>query len=362
MLNPFFNLKNTNCFNRNSFLQKSAQPADFVRYSNSLNMNMNNEFFLRMVFLLFCGLKNIFNLNAINMKFNPRIRMHFTSHVFVLMGFLFGFLVTQNCLAGATLKESVTEPTPLSAQESARELQGIGITEKLGAKIDPNLEVINEQGQLVKIGNYFDGKTPVIFSLVYYSCPKLCSLHLNSVTEALKGLDWTAGKEYRVVALSFDPKDTSDVARLKKENYLKFYGRSTPESGWSFLTAPQSTINNITEQVGFKFKWVPETEEWAHASAAIFLTPDGVVSRYLHGMAIDSQSFKMGINEAAQGKIGTIVDKMIWFCFKYDPHQSKYTLYAFRLVQIGSLIVVILMALFLVPFWLRAKKESNVSV
>lgn len=260
---------------------------------------------------------------------------------------------------GARLKDSPTDPTPLSAQEPAKELKDIGISEKLGTRLDLNLDVINEQGQTVKLASYFDGRTPVIFSLVYYSCPQLCSLHLNSVTDALKGLVWTAGKEYKVVALSFDPKDTPEVAKQKKENYVKSYGRPESAPGWNFLTASQATVSSITESVGFKYKWVKESQEWAHASAAIFLTPDGVVSRYLHGMAIDPQGFKMALNEAAEGKIGTIVDKMVWFCFKYDPHQSKYTLYAYRLVQLASAIVVIMMSLFLIPFWIRTRRNEK---
>ena len=251
------------------------------------------------------------------------------------------------------------KPAPKVSDEKPKELQEIGIDEKLGQSLDLSLKVTNEDGQVVTLGSFFDGKTPVILSLVYYSCPSLCNLHLNVVVSTLKDLDWSVGNKFKVVAVSFDPKETSDVAKQKKANYLKEYNRKGTENGWAFATASQESIDSLTKQVGFKYKWDDQNQEWAHASAAIVVTPEGKISRYLHGVHFEPQSFKLALGEATNGKIGTLVEKMVWYCFKYDPKQSKYTLYAFRLVQLGGGLIILVLSAVLIPFWIRSRRESG---
>jgi len=158
--------------------------------------------------------------------------------------------------------------------------------------------------------------------------------------------------------LSFDPKETPDLALHKKAAYLGLYDRAGTETGWHFLTADAATIEKLTKQVGFSYKWDEEHKQWAHASAAIVLTPQGRVARYLHGILFDPPTVKMALNEASGGKIGTIVDKMIWYCFHYDPHQSKYTVYASRLMQLGGYMAVLVLAAFLIPAWFRSRRQG----
>lgn len=250
------------------------------------------------------------------------------------------------------------KPQPLTAAEKPKEFEGIGITERLGEQVDLNTIVQNEKGESLPLKSYFNGHQPVILSLVYYSCPGLCNFHLNGVVDTLKAMDWNVGEKFQMIALSFDSKEKSELAQTKKKSYLEIYGRPGTDSGWHFLTADENAIKTVTENVGFKFRWNETQKEWAHASAAIMLTPDGKISRYLHGIAFDAKDFKLALGEASSGKIGSIAEKLIWYCFKYDPQQSKYTLYAFRLVQLGGGIFILILGALLLPNWLRARKGN----
>ena len=247
-------------------------------------------------------------------------------------------------------------PKRMGSQEQPSEFKDIGIKENLGGSLNLNEMVRNEKGELVKLGTYFDGQRPVILSPVYFSCPGLCNFHLNGLTEALKDVDWSPGHKFQVLALSFDAKETPELAEKKKNAYMKMYNRPGTEEGFHFLTADAETVKRITAAAGFTYRWDEEQKQWAHASAAIVLTPDGKIARYLHGIIFDAPTLKMALNEAGQGKVGGFVDQMIWFCFHYDPHQSKYTLYAARLMQVGGALMVLLMAAFLIPAWLRSRR------
>jgi protein SCO1/2 len=260
-------------------------------------------------------------------------------------------------LAQAHLEEP--KPGQLAADEQLKDLQGIGIDEKLGQVLDLNLSFKDENGETVTLAKYIhaDG-IPVIISPVYFSCPGLCNFHLNGLTDALKMVDWNAGEKFRVLAISFDSKEGPDVALKKKANYMKVYGRPGTEAGWSFLTADEATVKAVTSALGFKFRWSEEAKEWAHASAAIIVTPDGKISRYLPGIMFDPKDVKLALNEASSGKIGTIVDQIVLFCFQYNPHQSKYTLYAFNIMKLSGALMVLVLALWLLPIWVRARKAN----
>lgn len=251
------------------------------------------------------------------------------------------------------------KPTPDTSDARPKELEGVGIDEKLGAQLDMNLKLKDEHGKEVTLGSFYDGKHPVIISLVYYSCPGLCNFHLNGLTEGLKGLDWNPGEKFQVLAVSFDAKETPELGAGKKKSYMDLYERPGTEKGWHFLTADQNTIDQLTSSVGFKFKWNEKEKEWAHASAAIVTTPKGIVSRYLGGIMFDAKDVKLALNEATEGKIGNFVDKVLLYCFHYDPQANKYSLAAFNLVRVGGVVVVILLMLLLLPFWLKNRKREG---
>lgn len=249
----------------------------------------------------------------------------------------------------------------MAASEKAPELQGIGIDEKLGQKIDLNTKFKDESGKEVTLGSYFDGKHPVIISPVYFACPGLCNFHLNGLTDALKAMDkeWTVGKKYKVLSVSFDSRETPDLAAHKKDTYIKLYGRPEAADSWHFLTGDEAAVKAITSNLGFKFRWDEQSKEWAHASAAVVISPDGTISRYLPGIMFNPQDVKIALNEATAGKIGTFVDNLVLYCFKYDPHQSKFVLAAVQIMKLGGALAVLLMVLWLLPIYIRSRRAKS---
>jgi protein SCO1/2 len=244
----------------------------------------------------------------------------------------------------------------MSSTEQARELKDVGIDEHLGGALDLSMKFKDEDGKEVTLGSFYDGTHPVVISPVYFSCPGLCNFHLNGVVDAIKSVDWKVGKQFQYIALSFDTKETPELAQKKKASYMKMYGHPGSEGGWHFLTGDPENVKKLTEQIGFKYKWNEETKEWAHASAAVVTTPRGTISRYLHGILFDNKTFKLALVEAGEGKVGTFVDRMVWYCFHYDPHQSKYTLYAANIMKVGGALIILVMAAILLPVWIRARK------
>lgn len=260
---------------------------------------------------------------------------------------------------GGGIKEAYTgKELTKSSSTVPEELKDVGIQEKIGDTLDLNLVVTNDNGEKVPLSHFFKTKKPVIFSPVYFNCSSLCNFHLNGLTDALKSLDWTPGKQFEIVALSIDAKENHTMASAKKANYLKEYGRPKSESGWHFVTADQQTINKITDSVGFKFKWNEKMGEWAHASAAIIISPEGKISRYLHGIQFQPRDLKLALNEASNGKVGNVVDSVMLFCFKYDSHQSKYGIQVFNVMKLAGAVTVAALALYLSLSMIRAKREN----
>ena len=258
------------------------------------------------------------------------------------------------------------EASTKAASEKPHQLKNIGIDEKLGQQISiTDIEMIDENGHKVRLAKYFDGEHPVILSPVYYSCPSLCNLHLNGLTDTLKLMKMTVGQEFQVVNFSFDPKENSKenpkIARLKKENYLNEYGRKhnrkVAAGGWHFLTGEDKNIQQLLKEIGFKIEWKEDIQEWAHPSAAIVLTPKGKISRYLHGVYFEPKDVKLALTESSDGKIGSVIDQIILFCYRFDPSKNKYTLAAFNIMQAAGGAMIFLLGIWLVPFWIRNKKD-----
>jgi protein SCO1 len=148
------------------------------------------------------------------------------------------------------------------------------------------------------------------------------------------------------------------MATKKKATYMKVYGRPGTENGWHFLTADEATIKKIAATVGFKYRWDEKNKEWAHASAATILSPEGKITHYLHGIIFEPKDVKLALMDAVGGKTGSIADRLIWFCYHYDASKSKYSIMASRLMQVGGALCILILAAFLVPFWIRSRKES----
>lgn len=254
--------------------------------------------------------------------------------------------------AGLGAREGVANETP-------KELLGIGIDEHLGASIDLNLRFKDENGLSVKLGDYFKGE-PVILSLAYYSCPNLCNMHLNGMKDVFKKMDWVLGEKFKHIIVSIDPKETPELALAKKKNYLESYGRADGSRGWVFLTGDEAQIQALAKQVGFGYRWDEAEKQYAHAAAAYVLTPAGKISRYLYGIDFQPQTVKLALLEASNGKIGNIIDKFTLFCFHYDPKANKYTLAAVNIMKAGGALAVLVMAGFMAPFWMRQRRDKKV--
>jgi protein SCO1 len=247
----------------------------------------------------------------------------------------------------------------LRAGETPRQLEGIGINEKLGQQIDLTTPFISDDGQSVTLARYFTGLKPVLLTIVYYNCASLCNFHLNGVNDALKQLKWTVGDQFDLVAISMDPREGAELAAAKKASYINAYGRVESAKGWHFLTGTEANIKKIAEQIGFNYRWDESSQQFAHASAAVIVTPTGQISRYLHGISPAAKDMRLALIEASSGKVGSIVDRFIMLCFQFDASKSKYTLAAWNIMRIGVVLTVILMAVFLVPTWLRERRKQS---
>lgn len=251
----------------------------------------------------------------------------------------------------------VHPPRPGFSNETPKALEEVGITPNQGGKIDLDLEFRDHNGELVRLRDYTQAGKPILLSLAYYACPSLCNFHLNGLNDTLKRLEKPLGDEFNLVVVSFDPKEKPDLAKAKRESYIQAYGRPEGEKGWHFLTGDAAAIGSLTKSVGFEYRWDEEQQQYAHASAAIAISPDGTISRYLYGITFDPKTLRLSMVEASQGKVGGLVEKLILYCFHFDPKENKYTVAAFNIMRAGAVLVVLVIAAFLLPFWIRSRRE-----
>jgi protein SCO1/2 len=273
-----------------------------------------------------------------------------------------GILILASLIGSVALTREASyykpgQPRNEPANQMPKELEGIQIDQKPGTKLDLNLKFRNESGAEVTLGDYFNKGKPVMLSLVYFSCPSLCNLHLNGVADVFKNMTMTPGKEFEALAVSFDPSETSDVAAKKKANYITELGKPEAAQGWHFLTGDAASGKALAESVGFNYRWDEAGQQWAHSSAAIFVNPDGTVSKYIHGVVFDPQSVRLALVDSSHGKVGSIVDSIMLFCFKFDPNQNKYVFYAFNIMRFGAGLVALILGGFLFNFWLSTRRR-----
>jgi protein SCO1 len=239
-----------------------------------------------------------------------------------------------------------------------KELTGIEIDDKPGAKIPTDIRARDSQGREVRISDYFDGEHPVILALAYYECPMLCTLVLNGLLDGLKGTDLTAGKDFRVVVISIDPRDTPEMAHKKRETYVKSYGREIADRGWDFLVADQADVKRIADTIGFKYRWDEPTKQFAHAAGIFVASPNATLSRTLYGLAFPSKDVKLALLEATEGKIGSTLNRVLLFCFHYSVAENRYVLATRRLMKAGGILTVIGLAGLLARYW-RAERRRQ---
>jgi protein SCO1/2 len=244
---------------------------------------------------------------------------------------------------------------------NTQDLKDIGVDEKLGDSTPLDLTFYDEDGKPVTLGDFFEEDKPVILTLVYYSCPRVCSFILNCIQDAINGLSsLSLGKDFKIVSVSFNPDDSYNLAKEKARNYYKgLENGHFPKGNWRFLTGNEENISKLTQAVGFKYK--KDGEEYAHPSTIIILTPKGQISRYLYGVQFEPRDFKLALLEASNGEIGSskLLNKVMLFCYEFDPVGKKYALQALNVVKAGGVVTLLSLVGLLTYFWKKEKKESQ---
>jgi protein SCO1/2 len=222
-------------------------------------------------------------------------------------------------------------------------LREVGLDQKLNTQVPLNLRFKDEDGRVVALGDYF-GKRPVILTLNYFECPMLCTEVLNGLVSALAVMNFSVGKEFDVVTVSFDPRDTPERARQKKAAYLGRYKRPGSESGWHFLTGSDHEIAALTRAVGFRYAYNAKAGQFAHASGVMVATPEGRLSHYFYGIEYGPRDLRLALVEASNHRIGTAVDQVLLACFHYDPSSGRYSMAVMTAVRAAGLAMVGLIA------------------
>jgi protein SCO1/2 len=240
----------------------------------------------------------------------------------------------------------------LIAQRSAAAPQGevtalppavreVDIEEQLGRKLDPNLRFVDSSGQPVALGDYFDGRRPVLLTLAYFRCPMLCGLVLRGLTSALRDLDLSIGAEYRAVTISFDPSDRPSEAAAKQATTLQAVGGGAAVSDWPFLTGTADSVRAVVDAVGFRIAYDERSKQYAHPAGVMVLTADGRISRYLYGTQFVARDVKLALVEAGEGKVGTIIDRVLLTCYRFDPAARKFAPFIRGFMRIGGAAILI---------------------
>lgn len=243
-------------------------------------------------------------------------------------------------------KEALTRNTPIPI------LQEVGIDQRIGQQLPLDIVFRDEAGRSVPLRNYF-GQRPVLLTLVYYQCPMLCSQVLNGVVGGLLPQKLSVGRDFDIVTVSFDPRDTLAVATEKRDMYLKRYGRAGAEKGWHFLTGDTPAIEALTKAVGFRYAWDPKIQQYAHASGIMVATPDGRLSHYFYGIEYTPKDLRLALVESSQGKLGSVVDQVALYCYHYDPATGKYGAVVTNMLRLGGALTLLLLGGFLAVAWQR---------
>jgi len=239
-------------------------------------------------------------------------------------------------------------------------LEGIGIDQHLNEQVPLNLTFNDEQGKPVKIGEYFHEGRPVILNLVYFQCPMLCTEVLNGLTSALKVIKFVPGKEFEVVTVSFDPRETPQLAANKKEMYLKKLGKPEAAKGWHFLTGEQSQISELAKAVGFRYRFDPKLDQFVHAAGIMLITPTGKIAQYYYGVEYSAKDMRLGIVEASQNRIGSLADQVLLYCYHYDPRTGRYGATITNIVRLGGIVTVIVLGSVLVLLFRKEKQDQGI--
>lgn len=237
-------------------------------------------------------------------------------------------------------------------------LKNVGIEQHLDNQIPPDLIFRDEAGKSVRLGDYF-GRKPMILNLVYYQCPMLCGEALSRLESALRVLKFDVGKEFDVLTISFDPRETPYIATKKKTEFLKRYGRPGASAGWHFLTGPQESIEVLTKAAGFQYEYDVKTGQFAHATALTILTQEGKIAQYYFGVEYAPKDLRLGLIQASENKIGNLADQVLLYCYHYDPTTGKYGAIVSRILQLSGLLTILLLGILLTVLFRQGSRANR---
>lgn len=258
-------------------------------------------------------------------------------------------VVAAAIVAPPAAAQIVTSPSP------SRE---VGFDQRVGMQVPLDAAFRDESGKTVRLGDYL-GKKPVVLSLAYYECPMLCGIALEGLAKSLKGFSLVPGKDFEVVTVSFHPGEGPALARGKKDNLVRLYGRPGAEEGWHFLTGSEEQIRRVTEAVGFRYRWDEAQKQYAHATGVVLLTPQGTVSRYFFGVEYAPKELRLGLSEASEGKVGGVTAQLLLLCYKYDPTLGRYTTTVWAVLRVLGTGVALALAAFVLLALRREKIRSR---
>ncbi len=257
----------------------------------------------------------------------------------------------------AVMKDIGTGPG-LDASATPEILEHVGIEQRIGVSLPLDLEFNDETGTPVSLGSYF-GDKPVILTLVYYDCPMLCTEVLNGLNRSLAPLNYSIGEEFKVVTVSFDPRESPTLASQKKAVYTQRYGRPGTGEGWHFLTGEAPAIDALTESVGFNYVYDETEGQFVHGSAIMIISPKGTVSHYFFGIEYPSEDVRLALIESSEEKLGNVFDQIMLYCFNYDPEQGRYGVAIMNAMRLAGLATLLAMGSFMVVMFKRDRRRRR---
>ncbi len=234
-------------------------------------------------------------------------------------------------------------------------LREIGFDQNLDRHVPLDTVFSDESGRPVTLGDYF-GRRPVVMVFAYYDCPMLCTMVINGLASALDVLSLEPGKDFEIVTVSFDPRDTPATATAKKASYIARYKQPGAAASWHFLTGGQPAIDRLTRAAGFRYVWDKETQQFAHPTGVIVLTPDGRLARYLFGIEYGPRDLRYAIVDASNGRVGSAVDSLLLYCYHYDPMTGRYGVAIMRVIRIAAAATVLGLGMFITVMVRREKR------
>lgn len=262
-------------------------------------------------------------------------------------------------IAACLLAVALAPPAHSQHNIPPEELADVGVVEKLGEYVNGDIRLVNEYGEEVTLDDYLNNGRPLMLAMVYFECPMLCNLILQGMMKGVNELAWSPGREFDILTVSISPKETPELALANKKAYLERLDNPEAAKGMHFLTGTDEEVRRLGDEVGFYYKWNEQTQEYMHGSTLIFLSEQGRISRYLHGIDYPELMLRNALFDAAQGRIGSTMDRIVLFCFQYDSASGTYVPVAVNIMKLGGLATLLILGVFLGFFFLRERSSGR---